>query len=77
MRNSFEGTCYRCGKTCAPGQGHFEKVSRKTRAKWGSRVPGKWLVQHAECAIRYRGTDAHYLFQPEGEEFVIPETIFG
>ena len=42
MRNSFPGTCYRCGTFCAAGEGHFE------------RVPGRWRVQHASCAIEYR-----------------------
>lgn len=45
MRNKFPGTCYRCGKLCEKGQGHFEKVYRG------------WRVQHADCAIKYRGTD--------------------
>lgn len=44
MRNKYSGTCYRCGKRVEVGDGHFE------------RVPGKgWRVQHASCAIRYRG----------------------
>ena len=42
MRNSFPGTCYRCGTLCAAGEGHFE------------RIPGRWRVQHASCAIEYR-----------------------
>lgn len=45
MRNKFPGTCYRCGEHCKAGEGHFE------------RIPGKgWRVQHAICAIKYRGT---------------------
>lgn len=45
MRNKYGGDCYRCGKWCAPGAGHFE------------RVPGRgWRVQHADCAIEHRGT---------------------
>jgi hypothetical protein len=45
MRNKYPGTCYRCGKRVEVGEGHFE------------RIPGKgWRVQHAECAIKYRGT---------------------
>lgn len=44
MRNMYPGTCYRCGKHCAAGEGHFE------------RKRGGWRVQHAKCAIVFRGT---------------------
>lgn len=47
MRNKFPGTCYRCGKTVEAGQGHFEKTP----------FTKFWRVQHATCAITYRGTD--------------------
>lgn len=43
MRNRYAGTCYRCGKLCAAGDGHFERFG------------GGFRVQHAECAIKYRG----------------------
>jgi len=43
MRNRFPGTCYRCGKHCAAGDGYFEK-----------RPYGGWRVQHATCAIEHR-----------------------
>ena len=42
MRNKYAGTCYRCGKTVAPGDGHFE------------RHQGGWRTQHASCAIKHR-----------------------
>ena len=45
MRNRFPGICYRCGREVKTGQGHFERVK-------GDR---KWLLQHAACAIKYRG----------------------
>ena len=45
MRNRYKGTCYRCGLEVAAGDGHFE------------RYKGKWLTQHATCAILYRGTE--------------------
>jgi len=46
MRNKYPGVCYRCGEIVGVGDGHFE------------RIPGTgWKVQHAECAIRYRGTN--------------------
>ena len=44
MRNRYGGDCYRCGKWCAPGEGHFE------------RFLGRFRVQHATCAIENRGT---------------------
>lgn len=42
MRNKFGGICYRCGAYCEKGKGHFE------------RHQGKFRVQHAECAIKFR-----------------------
>jgi hypothetical protein len=47
MRNQYAGTCYRCGGHVAAGEGHFER-NRENRS---------WRVQHAGCAINYRGTD--------------------
>ena len=44
MRNKHPGKCYRCGEHCAAGAGHFERIGNG------------WRVQHAECAIKYRGT---------------------
>ena len=43
MRNKYPGICYRCGKWCAKGDGHFEK-----------RQGASWAVQHAACAIEHR-----------------------
>lgn len=43
-RNRFAGTCYRCGNRVEVGEGHFE------------RFRGSWRTQHAECAIKFRGT---------------------
>lgn len=43
MRNRFAGTCYRCGQWCAVGDGHFERIGKT------------WRVQHATCAIEFRG----------------------
>lgn len=76
MRNAHPGTCYRCGHSVQKGEGHFEKVGRSHRKKWGNRCVGKWLIQHAECAIKYRGTDTHFEFRPEGETYVSAEQIF-
>jgi hypothetical protein len=47
MRNKYPGICFRCGKRVEPRQGHFERA-------WGG--ADRWRVQHAECAIKYRGT---------------------
>ena len=43
MRNRFPGPCYRCGETVEAGAGHFERIGRG------------WRVQHAGCAIQFRG----------------------
>ena len=42
-RNQFPGPCYRCGTNVAVGDGHFERLGYK------------WRVQHATCAIEFRG----------------------
>lgn len=54
MRNRFGASCYRCGKYCEAGQGHFEAIRIPKDGK------KRWRVQHAECAILYRGTDHQY-----------------
>lgn len=53
MRNQYAGTCYRCGKRVEPGDGHFEKV-RAGEPGWPQT---KWRTQHADCAIKHRGTN--------------------
>lgn len=58
MRNQFPGTCYRCGERVEAGEGHFERVGDRQLNKLGESIRGKkWLLQHAQCAIQYRGTD--------------------
>lgn len=44
VRNKYPGVCYRCGEVVEPGAGHFEKLPG-----------GGWRVQHADCAIKWRG----------------------
>ena len=73
MRNIFAGTCYRCGEQVYPGTGLLEKVSAAQRKNWpdlGQRT--RRLLTHEDCAIKYRGTDTHYQFNPatptEGKE---------
>lgn len=57
MRNKYKGICYRCGEVVLPGEGHFEK-------KVGTK--NSWRVQHASCAIKYRGTKVHYRDKKKG-----------
>lgn len=54
MRNTYSGICYRCGKEVKPRKGHFEMIPSKERVQ--KKIFGKWRLQHAECAIQYRGT---------------------
>lgn len=63
MRNKHPGTCYRCGKYVAKGEGHFEKVCKDHFRKWPALPPGtQWLVQHALCARKYRYSNQHYIY---------------
>ena len=45
MRNKYSGSCLRCKETVGAGQGHFQKLGNT------------WVVQHASCAIKHRGTE--------------------
>ena len=56
-RNRFGAICYRCGKWCEPEAGHFERVTFKKRQDGRAPEQSTWRVQHADCAIKYRGTD--------------------
>lgn len=69
MRNKYPGTCYRCGKHCAAGDGHFEKIGSRQWKKWGLLSSSRFLVQHANCAIKYRGTPQHYKFDNQPEKY--------
>lgn len=44
LRNKYSGYCYRCGGFVDRGEGHFE------------RKRNGWRLQHADCAVKYRGT---------------------
>lgn len=57
MRNKYSGTCYRCGENVPPNKGHFQRRGDNINV----RIVGKWLVQHADCAIKYRDTPYCYL----------------
>lgn len=62
MPNRFAGTCYRCGKIVAPGEGVFERVGHRQKRKFNYQLKERWLTQHHECAIEWRGTAHHYLY---------------
>ena len=47
-RNRYPGTCYRCNKQVAVGEGHFER-----HYFWK-----RWRTQHADCAITARSQRA-------------------
>lgn len=55
MRTNHPGFCYRCGDWVEAGDGHFE------------RNKGRWRVQHAHCAIIWRGTDQFAITQFSNE----------
>lgn len=46
MRNRYPGVCYRCNTRVEAGEGFFERSENRG-----------WKVQHAGCAIKFRGTD--------------------
>ena len=64
MRNSYPGTCFRCGGHVPAGKGHFERRTRAACLKWPGKPLPKWLTQHADCAIEFRGTNVHHRFAP-------------
>jgi hypothetical protein len=67
--NRFRATCYRCGKPVEPEKGLLEFPSFEQIEAWSGGVQRKVaLVEHPECAEKFRGTFVHYLFQPEGTE---------
>lgn len=70
MRNKFPGTCYRCGKHVAAKEGHFERVTQTQVKRWNAPryVLGTWLIQHASCAIKFRGTNTHHIYEPISAE---------
>lgn len=57
MRNAYADYCYRCGKLVEAGKGHFERDKTKSFKKW--------RVQHADCAIRFRGTTRNVIKKME------------
>jgi len=52
--NGFSGVCYRCGIACRAGAGVAEPAPGYKRGT-GGRLVQNWNVQHAECALAYRG----------------------
>lgn len=57
MRNAYPQRCYRCGGIVASGAGHFERTGTGRRGD-------RWRLQHAACAVRFRGTDTHHITNP-------------
>ena len=58
MRNKFPGQCFRCGGVVDAGAGHFERFGKTQRLKYKDAPRDiTWLIQHADCAVEYRGTD--------------------
>jgi hypothetical protein len=70
MRNRFPGYCYRCGALVKPNEGHFERLGDRRLNKLGEYVRGKkWLLQHAACAIKFRGTDQVFVRKTKADDF--------
>ena len=70
MRNKFVSYCYRCGSKVEPGAGHFERLGDRQLNKLGEHVRGKkWICQHAECAIKYHGTDHVFVRKSLSDDF--------
>jgi len=69
MQNRYPGTCYRCGENVAAGEGNFEfddfPGSRWPQLRMTRNHP---LVQHAACAVKYRGTNTHYIYLPDAAD---------
>lgn len=55
VRTTHSDYCYRCGDWVEAGDGHFE------------RNKGRWRVQHAHCAIVWRGTDQRAITRFDNE----------
>jgi len=59
VRNQFPGRCFRCGGRVEAGEGHFERVSiaRLQALRLPVITKNRWLTQHADCAITWRGSN--------------------
>jgi len=69
MRNRHPGPCYRCRETVDAGAGHFERTKDPR--------PGKhWRLQHAECAIFYRGQVTPWRGVPRATEKMLRDAGF-
>lgn len=65
--NQFPSTCYRCGKKVAAGEGEVSYAKHDHRVAWPqiARLRNITLVEHLDCARRYKGTFVHFQYQPE------------
>ena len=68
MANKHAGVCYRCGQRAEAGAGVFERVSTAQARKWPGYLLPLWLIQHHECARKWRGTAQHYRFNDMRKE---------
>lgn len=66
--NKFEDVCYRCGKIVQAKAGLLDYCSFPG-LRWPKlRGLKNWsLVEHQECAEKYKGTDIHYRYKPDTE----------
>ncbi len=74
MRNKYEGICYRCKKIVLAHAGHFEKIPYEERQI--KKVWAKWRLQHAECAIKYRGTKKGKISMNNTERFLLNDNTY-
>ena len=69
MPNRYAAPCYRCGQIVQPGEGVFEKIGSWQRKKWPTLPYGnKWHCQHHTCAVEWRGTAQHYIYNDTREK---------
>lgn len=68
MINKYEGVCYRCGKM-VPAKEGLLNFCDIPGMRWPElRGLKNWpLVEHTDCAEKYKGTDIHHLYQPDPE----------
>lgn len=65
--NELRGKCFRCGKMVEPFQGELIRPTQEHFKAWPllPRKRPSLLVEHFDCAARFKGTFTHYIYQPE------------
>lgn len=63
--NTFAAKCIRCGGRVEAEQGTYRHANHDDRKLWPS-LPYRSvvLVEHIDCAAKYRSTDTHWQFNP-------------